>query len=136
MFNKIKCIIVEDEPIAQRGLQEYIEQIDFLELVGITDNFEDAFKIIKKENIQLQLINADFPDLQYFNQVNEFKKIQTIVISGYHQSSFIAKNDKINYLHKPFSFFDFHKTCLEKFEKLTLNPEHKKYYENGISSRN
>jgi DNA-binding LytR/AlgR family response regulator len=35
---KIKCIIVDDEPFAQKGLEEYVKEVDFLELVAVCDN--------------------------------------------------------------------------------------------------
>lgn len=39
---KLKCIITDDEPIARKGLQSYVERIDFLELVGVC---EDAIQL-------------------------------------------------------------------------------------------
>ena len=39
---KLKCIITDDEPIARKGLQNYVERIDFLELVGVC---EDAIQL-------------------------------------------------------------------------------------------
>ena len=35
---KLKCIIIDDEPIARKVLQEFIEDIDFLELAGEAEN--------------------------------------------------------------------------------------------------
>lgn len=129
-------MVVEDEPIAQLGLLEYIEQLDFLDLIAITDNLLDASEIIEKENIQLQFINADVPKIHLNTQKDALEKINTIVISGHHHSTIITKNNKLQFLHKPVSFLTFHKACLEEFEKITLNPEHLKFYKNCISSRN
>ncbi len=35
---KLKCVIVDDEPIARKVLQEYIEEIEYLELAGQAEN--------------------------------------------------------------------------------------------------
>ena len=35
---KLKCIIIEDEPVARKVLQEFVEEIDYLELMGYAEN--------------------------------------------------------------------------------------------------
>ena len=49
MPERIKCIITDDEPFARKGLQGYIEQIDFLDLKGVRENALELNSLLKKE---------------------------------------------------------------------------------------
>ena len=46
---KINCIIIEDEPLAQKLLQDYISQVDFLELLDTFNNPLEALTFLKKK---------------------------------------------------------------------------------------
>jgi DNA-binding LytR/AlgR family response regulator len=46
----IRCIIIDDEPLAVKGLKEYINDVDFLELVGAFDTPMKAASIISGGN--------------------------------------------------------------------------------------
>ena len=39
---KLKCIIIDDEPLARKGIEEELKGIDFLEIVGIAENVIQA----------------------------------------------------------------------------------------------
>jgi len=43
---KIKCVIIDDEPLARKGMKEYVADVDFLELVGEFDNPLKAAELI------------------------------------------------------------------------------------------
>jgi DNA-binding LytR/AlgR family response regulator len=50
---KISCIIIDDEPLARKGLKEYITDVDFLNLIGEYDNPLKATGQISKGEVQL-----------------------------------------------------------------------------------
>ena len=47
-MDKIKCLIVDDEPIAREGLAEHVEQIDFLKLIATCKNAIEATNWMQK----------------------------------------------------------------------------------------
>ena len=49
----INCIIIDDEPLARKGLKEYIADIDFMDLVGEFDNPLKASELLSKGNVHL-----------------------------------------------------------------------------------
>ena len=51
----INCIIIDDEPLARKGLKEYIADTDILNLVGEFDNAMKAADIIARGQVQLLL---------------------------------------------------------------------------------
>ncbi len=49
----LNCLIIDDEPIARKLLQEYIEETDFLALVGTADNPVKATGLLNDLNVDL-----------------------------------------------------------------------------------
>ena len=49
----LNCIVVDDEPMARKLLQEYIEETDFLILVGTAENPVKAIPLLKTNDIDL-----------------------------------------------------------------------------------
>ena len=58
---KLKCMIADDEPMARRLLQEYIEDIDFLELKGSVENALKAGHLLGAEPIDLLFLDINMP---------------------------------------------------------------------------
>ena len=54
---KLKCIIVDDEPLAIDLLKSYVNQTSFLELVGIYENALSTISVINSEKVQLIFID-------------------------------------------------------------------------------
>ena len=53
MARKIKCIIVDDEPLAQSVLVKHARQIDQLEVVAVCANAVEAFGYLQDKNIDV-----------------------------------------------------------------------------------
>jgi DNA-binding LytR/AlgR family response regulator len=110
---KLKCIIVDDEPIARRLLQEYIEDIDFLELAGIAENPLKANTILAQQTIDLMFLDINMPKLTGIEflraSANLPMVIMTTAYAEYATEGF--ELDVMDYLVKPFSFERFLKAC-------------------------
>ena len=57
----IRCIIIDDEPLARKGLKEYINDVDFLQLDSEFDNPIKAMKVLSEGNIQLIFLDIQMP---------------------------------------------------------------------------
>jgi len=59
----MKCITIDDNPVALAALQNLIEQVDFLELKGEYTNAVKALSALKKEDIDLLFLDVEMPDI-------------------------------------------------------------------------
>jgi len=105
----IKCIIVEDEPIARDLLRSYIAQVPYLSLVAeCTDAFE-AMQVLNKQSIDMVLLDINMPGLTGLEMLKLLKKYPAIIItSAYPQFALEGYELSVtDYLLKPFSFARF-----------------------------
>ena len=60
---KLKCIIIDDEPVARKILQEFIEEIDYLDLVGQAENPLKAMSLMNDNNIDIIFLDINMPKI-------------------------------------------------------------------------
>ncbi len=63
-MQKITCLIIEDEPLAAEVLEDYINQVPFLQLVSICGDALYALEILQKEKIALIFLDIHLPKLK------------------------------------------------------------------------
>ncbi|HEX2921907.1 MAG TPA: LytTR family DNA-binding domain-containing protein [Bacteroidales bacterium] len=116
---KIRCIAIDDEPIALKQVGNYIERTPYLELVSLCNNAIDALEIINKEKVDLVFADISMPDLSGIDFVKSLQKkipvIFTTAFSEYAIEGF--RVDAIDYLLKPIGYKDFLK-AVNKFKEL------------------
>ncbi len=121
----IKCVIVDDEPLALSVLERYINQTPFLELVDKFTNPVKAFKYLNDNEIDLLFVDIQMPDLSGFELVNNLKKkpvfIFTTAYSEYAIEGF--KADALDYLLKPIDMPEFSKAVNKAKEWLEIRNE-------------
>ena len=121
----IKCVIVDDEPLALSVIERYINQTPFLELVEKFSNPVTAFKYLNDNEIDLLFVDIQMPDLSGFELVNNLKKkpvfIFTTAYSEYALDGF--KADALDYLLKPIDFVDFSKAVNKASEWFEVRKE-------------
>jgi DNA-binding LytR/AlgR family response regulator len=125
---KVKCIAIDDEPLALKQVASYIQQIPFLELVGECSSAFEALEILELKQVDLMFVDINMPDLNGLEFVKSLTKkpllIFTTAYSEYALEGF--KVDALDYLLKPFSFAEFSKSASKartQFELLKNEPE-------------
>lgn len=120
------CIIVEDEPLAQDRLKEYVNRIPGLLLNAILDNGADAQAYLQKNKTDLVLLDIQMDGISGIKLLEEHKlQCQVILTTAYHE--FAIKGFELNvtdYLLKPFSFERFRQAiekAAEKFDKKDIS---------------
>ena len=113
------CIIVEDEPLAQERLKDYIDKIPGLLLNAVFDNGADALAYLQNNKTDLILLDIHMDGISGI-QLLEGNKIQSQVImtTAYHE--FAVKGFELNvtdYLLKPFGFERFQQAVAKAEEK-------------------
>ena len=109
----LKCIAIDDEPLALRQLQGYIAKINFLKLEKAFTNAIEAQQYLAGNPIDLIFVDINMPDLSGVEFVRSLVSrpmiIFTTAYSEYAVEGF--KLDAIDYLLKPFSFADFSRSA-------------------------
>ncbi len=104
----MKCIAVDDEPLALAQISAYIGRVPFLELVKSCSDAFEAMKVLSEEKIELMFIDINMPDLNGMDFVRSLPTrplvVFTTAYSEYAVDGF--KVDAVDYLLKPFSFQD------------------------------
>lgn len=114
----INCIIIDDEPLARKGLKEYIADVDFLNLIGEYDSPLKATEQIKGAEAQLLFLDVQMPKI---TGLDFFKTLQTpppvIFTTAYPQYALEGfEVNALDYLVKPISFERFLKAVLKAKE--------------------
>jgi two-component system LytT family response regulator len=109
----IKCIAIDDEPLALRQIAGYISKTPFLELIGQCGNAFEAIDIIKNTEVDLMFVDINMPDLSGIEFVKTLENPPKIVFvtaySEYALESF--KVNAVDYLLKPIGYPDFLKSA-------------------------
>ena len=109
----LKCIAIDDEPLALRQLANYISKIPYLELIAKYNNALEAQQMLATEKVDLIFVDINMPDLNGVDFVRTLidrpMVIFTTAYSEYAVEGF--KLDAVDYLLKPFSFADFSRSA-------------------------
>jgi two-component system, LytTR family, response regulator LytT len=103
---KMKCLIVEDEPIAQEILKSYIDRTDFLQIEGQFSNALEAFNFLQHHPVDLIFLDIKMPQMTGIDLLKEIgSKPKAIITSAYRYYATDAfELDVVDYLLKPYSF--------------------------------
>jgi DNA-binding LytR/AlgR family response regulator len=102
----IKCIIVDDEPLARELLQGYIEQLPELELLGSYASAVEAFSALHQVQVDLMFLDIAMPGINGISFVKSLKSTPSIVfVTAYTEHAVEAFDlDVADYLVKPVTF--------------------------------
>ena len=127
---KLRCIIADDEPMARKGLQGYVEKLDFLELVSVCEDAIQLGNMLKKQSVDLIFLDIEMPYLsgvEFLSGLTNPPKV--IIVSAYEQYALKGYELEVaDYLLKPVSFERFMKavnkvyTWFEKEKPEDLQP--------------
>jgi len=116
----IKCLIVEDEPLAAEILQDYIAQIPFLKLSGLCLDAIEAMEVLRKETIDLIFLDIHLPGLKGLDFLRTLKNPPSVILTtAYHEYALQGYElNVVDYLLKPIEF----KRFVEAVNKVKPSP--------------
>jgi len=119
---KLKCLIIDDEPIARKLIQEYMEEIDFLELAGVAENPLKATTLINNMDVDLIFLDINMPKMNGMEFLRSVPNLPMVIMTtAYGQYALDGfELAVVDYLVKPFSLERFLKACLKAFELKSL----------------
>ena len=110
----MKCVIIDDEPLAVELLEDFVRKVDSLELVSTFNNAIDAVSFINQTNIDLIFLDIQMPHFSGIDFINAIEKkpliIFTTAYSNYAVEGFNL--GAVDYLVKPIPFNRFLKAVL------------------------
>jgi len=124
----INCIVIDDEPLARKGIKEYIADIDFLYFTGEFDHPLKAEELISSGEVQLLFLDIQMPKI---TGLDFFKTLQypppVIFTTAYPQYALEGfEVNALDYLVKPISFDRFLKSVLKAKEFYEVRETNKK----------
>ena len=107
----IKCIIVEDEALAQNVIESHLQKIEAFQLIGICNNALEANEILQKQEVDLIFLDIQLPGMTGLNFLRTLPNPPLVVLTTAYAEYALESYEfnVIDYLLKPISFERFSK---------------------------
>jgi two-component system LytT family response regulator len=133
---KLKCIAIDDEPLALEIISDYISKVPFLELIESFDNALDSIDFIKNNEPDLMFLDIQMESFTGIQLVQSLSKSPEVIFTTAHDN-YAVEGFELNaadYLMKPISFERFVKAVDKVYNKLRPVPAKRTYSEVTISN--
>lgn len=118
----IKCLVVDDEPLARNSIIDFIEKIDFLEVVGSCASALEASEYIQKGQVDLLFLDINMPYLSGLEFLDSLDRPpMAIFTTAYSEHALEGYRLQIvDYLLKPITFQRFYQASLKAQQLYSL----------------
>lgn len=109
----IRCVAIDDEPLALEQLKGYIEKVPFLELVAACQDAFSAMSVLASQSVDAVFVDINMPDLNGLDFVRSLVERPLVVFTTAYSEYAIEgyKVDAVDYLLKPFGFAEFQRAA-------------------------
>jgi len=115
----LKCLIVDDESMARKLLEENVQQLPFLELVGMCKNPFEAMQVLQEKPVDLMFLDIQMPGMlgtKFLQSLHE--KPMVIFVTAYANYALESYDlDVVDYLVKPVGLERFTKAAYKALEE-------------------
>lgn len=121
---KVRCLIVDDEPLARRVLEKHASDVPWLEVAGKCSNALDAMNFIHEHPVELMFLDINMPKLSGMDLLKAMKKPPLVIITTAYPEYALEGYEwnVLDYLVKPVSFERFMK-AVEKAQEMLLSKQ-------------
>ena len=122
----INCLIVDDEPIARKGILEYIDQVEFLHAAAVCKNAIEASSALQNNHIDLVFLDIQMPKITGIDFLKNLSNPPLVIFTTAFPEYAIEgyELNVMDYLLKPISFERFFKAVLKVQSYLSLRLRH------------
>lgn len=119
----IKCLVVDDEPLAREAIKVYIEKMPELELVDECENALQAMAGLRSKHVDLIFLDIEMPEIDGISFLQMLKNIPGVIFTTAYRNYAVEafELDVIDYLLKPISFERF-VSAINKYYERTNKP--------------
>jgi DNA-binding LytR/AlgR family response regulator len=120
----IRCLIIDDEPLAQRVIERYAENIPFLDIVQKCSSAIEAIEVLHNQEVDLLFLDINMPRLSGMDFLKTLKNPPLVIVTTAYAEFAIQgyELDVVDYLMKPFAFDRFYK-AIQKAEEMIKGKE-------------
>jgi DNA-binding LytR/AlgR family response regulator len=122
----INCLVVDDEPIARKGMLEHIKQVDFLNCVAECRSAVEATQWMQAKKIDLLFLDIQMPKLTGIDFVKNLVAPPLVIFTTAYPEYAVEgyELDILDYLLKPVSFSRFYKASVKAYDYLNLKSKY------------
>lgn len=117
---KIKCLIIDDEPLAVSVIEEHLKNFDHIEIVETFNNPLKAYRVLEQEKIDVIFLDINMPQMTGFSFIDNLSYKPLIVITTAYREYAVKsfELDVLDYLVKPIPFNRFLKTVNKIYQQV------------------
>ena len=118
----IKCLIIDDEPLAVAQLEKYVGRVPFLECIASCNSAVEALEVLAGSNVDVMFVDINMPDINGMQLVRSLSNPPMVVFTTAYPEYAVEgfKVSAVDYLLKPIGFDDFLKAANKVNEMYTL----------------
>jgi DNA-binding LytR/AlgR family response regulator len=122
-MNAIKCLIVDDEPVARQIIESYVAKLQNIELVASCKNVSEAFEVLNSNSIDIVFLDINMPDVSGLTLARSISKETKVIFTTAYREFAVEGFDlqAVDYLLKPISFDRFLKAVQKYFDLYPAN---------------
>jgi len=125
----IRCLIIDDEPLARQLLESYVQQVKSLQLVQSCSTAIEAFEVLHQQEIDLMFLDIQMPGINGLSFLKSLKQPPKVIFTTAYMEHAVEafELEAIDYLLKPVTFERFIKaiqkvSMKEEMQPLALQP--------------
>lgn len=134
---KISCIVTDDEPFARKGLQGYIEKIDFLTLKGVCENAVELNSLLRQQAVDVLFLDIEMPYMTGIELLRNLSKPPKVVFTTAYEKYAVDgyELEVLDYLLKPISFERFLKSANKIYDHFQHQQSSNDYFFVKVDSK-
>lgn len=120
----LRCLLVDDEPLAHRIVQRYARDVPAVQIVGTCLNAFEAMEALRENEVDVLLLDMDMPRLSGMAFLRTLRHPPLVIVMTAHQEYALEgyEMDVVDFLTKPFSFERF-LSAIQKAQHRLASPE-------------
>ena len=105
-MTKLRCLLVDDEPLALDVLETFVQRLDNLELVARCSNAVEAYNVLQKEEVDLIFLDIQMPKLTGIEFLKSLSNPPKVILTTAYRDYAVEgyELNAVDYLLKPISF--------------------------------
>ncbi len=120
----VRCLIVENEPLAARLLEKHIAQFSQLALVGSAWNAFEAFELLKQQTVDLIFLDIQMPGLTGIDFIKSMSNPPDVIFTTAYREYAVESYelDAVDYLLKPITIDRFFRAIQKYLQRTETSP--------------